>query len=782
MAEASAEWRMRRAGSKSLGILWDFVMIPAGDNGEGPNHRFKCCLCGMELGMRSSTLMAEHFLDSRGKTACTADGHVLDQVRTKLSKEREDKASGKLKKNEVATRFQSTLSSIASDAKNRTIESVTVKGQAATAVSAMATCIFALGLPVSIVEKPAFRTMINAVISGARQGEVLSNRCFSRDAIVAQINPVQEAIEARIKKVLSPSARLFGFELSVDGYSSKGAPKHNKIVSTPGGQILLDVEDSSGVSPNAAYIGDVVIRGLKKAVELFHSDEPRPSQVRDFTTIEDIAEGPSTVRTEAAERLAHESDPASSKSHDDLAGFDAVAQKFVWVTMDGARVNLSSMPRVLEVFPETLYGTCLSHSFNLVLKDISSLSFSAPVLSGLRLIHQVFRNQDIPHNLFKKFSDKEILQFPLTRFGYFVIALRRLVDLKECLQMTVGCDEFVEYSRNVKPAEKRALLQKVKKLIVGEGEFTMFWNDALLLLSVMTPFLRLVREADRAIPGFICFAHFLFIKASNAALSALKLEGIRQEQSERANGLSMQVRSILEKRKDYSFNDLHLMARWFNPALFDENEAFFKQARHIVDRVIAAKFPKYETSFKVDLISFCSRLSSLPWDGAKRIPPHMWWQVAAGSLPFLASFACRLTSATGVASITERNWSALDIILQKRRMRTTEENSSKLVYAFFNLPMLDREIPQVPIQEWKDMYTEAEDEDEPELAKSKDWATQQLQIDEANEEVGLISVEAELCPIDYDERSESDATVDTAADTSFLISESSGKRSRPASS
>ena len=463
----------------------------------------------------------------------------------------------------------------------------------------------------------------------------------------------------------------------------------------------------------------------------------------------------------------------------DKLAYETTVKKLVWVTMDGARVNASSMSRVLEVFPETLYGTCLSHSFNLVLKDIASLAFSSPVLDGLRLIHQVFRNHDIPHHLFRKVSDKEILQFPLTRFGFFVLALRRLVDSKECLQLTVGCDEFVEYTRNVKPLEKRVLLQKVKRLIVGEGEFTMFWNDSMLLLAVMTPFLRLVREADRAIPGFICFAHYLYAKASSLALSALRLEGIRQEQSERANSLHSQVSLVLDKRLSYTFKDLHMVARWLNPALFEENEVLFQTGRHYIDRTISSFLPKFDTAIKLDLVSFCSRASCLPWDGAVTTPPHMWWQVAAGSLPFLSSFACRLTSATGVASITERSWSALDIILQKRRMRTTEENASKLVYAFFNLPMLDRDMPIAPISEWKALFSESDEEPDVRLEKSKEWAMQQLQIDLENEEVGLMSVADALSSVEVGEIVDrSSSVVGTDPDASSIL-ESTAKRPRP---
>ncbi len=54
---------------------------------------------------------------------------------------------------------------------------------------------------------------------------------------------------------------------------------------------------------------------------------------------------------------------------------------------------------------------------------------------------------------------------------------------------------------------------------------------------------------------------------------------------------------------------------------------------------------------------------------AKAMMPHKWWAALGESMPALRKFALAVTSQVTTASACERNWSAYEHVVSKKRNR-----------------------------------------------------------------------------------------------------------------
>jgi len=612
-----------------------------------------------------------------------------------------------------------------------------------------ATYFLSLGLPSSLVEDPIFQALLKHVIGGARAGIIKDSFSMSRYELQeVHLEHVFNTIQSLFNERFFSTSMTYGFEISIDGYSTKSNPKHNAIVSTESCQFLLYVTDSHGVYKDQHHISSIVIANLDRVMQLQSATSgPVRSGGATSETIDvdesDVLGAFSSVgllhpvaSSEPIDAASDSPDVANVVSHD----FSRRLRGLCWVVMDGARVNLAAMDTVRLKYPHVMFGICLTHSLALLIKDIGSLSFFDKVQDVARQIIHVFRRFDIPKSLLEKVNKLVVLNFPVTRFAYFYIILERICTLRGALEEVMRSDSYGEFVKRQRTVSKRSTLLTMKDAILGLGSYASFWADCELFLEAVKPITILLRLSDQARPGFVSFAQFLFKRVVLKVIEGLKGAGARQSRVEYTSEVVLKVQELLIKREKYTFNVWHLVARALNPAIPQANQQTQLKNRFLLQNVLGEVFQTSRIQLDSELARYFARDPALSWQEASVYPPHKWWGAHSRELPLLASIAARVTSGTGVAVLTERNWSAYDFILQSRRQRLESERAFKLVSVFFNFPLLSREVSGATSDNTLSAFDEAHTEVDL-LSQTEAWAVQRRQAEivdgpEQLEEVG----------------------------------------------
>ena len=112
----------------------------------------------------------------------------------------------------------------------------------------VAAFVFALGLPLSIVEHHSFREMTKALISGGIGKSLTSSWSMSKDDLTRNhLNPMYSKMKRELIGKFRVAASLSSFELALDGFSTRVDPRHNAIVSCESYQYVADIADSHGL-------------------------------------------------------------------------------------------------------------------------------------------------------------------------------------------------------------------------------------------------------------------------------------------------------------------------------------------------------------------------------------------------------------------------------------------------------------------------------------------------------------------------------------------------------
>ena len=77
------------------------------------------------------------------------------------------------------------------------------------------------------------------------------------------------------------------------------------------------------------------------------------------------------------------------------------------------------------------------------------------------------------------------------------------------------------------------------------------------------------------------------------------------------------------------------------------------------------------------------------WETAKSNEAWKWWSMYGYKAPVLQGLAMKVLSQTTSASACERNWSAYNNILSKKRNRLGDDRCKDLVYVFTNQRLFD---------------------------------------------------------------------------------------------
>ena len=112
----------------------------------------------------------------------------------------------------------------------------------------------------------------------------------------------------------------------------------------------------------------------------------------------------------------------------------------------------------------------------------------------------------------------------------------------------------------------------------------------------------------------------------------------------------------------YSREVLAVLNRYLNPDLTAEGEEAVEKAM--------AEYAMFHAGTGVHPVAL---------KAAKDMMPHVWWRTWGDVFPTLQGVACMLLSKQPSASPCERNWSALDVVLNKRHCSMLSTTLSKLL-------------------------------------------------------------------------------------------------------
>ncbi|KAL0252030.1 hypothetical protein GEMRC1_001242 [Eukaryota sp. GEM-RC1] len=458
------------------------------------------------------------------------------------------------------------------------------------------------------------------------------------------------------KKVL-PNLARYSFELSIDGYSTKGDPRHNVIVMSNGIAFALASVPTAGESADANHMGSI----MKSAIHKVASMETKHQIVEDFT---------------------------SKPSEKTLADLNELCFKITWITLDGAYVNHAAVKKIVtDLDCITLSSKCSLHSLNLLLKDFLKVDWVEELIAPTKLLLRTFKNNSQISQGLKDLGGYKLKSYPVTRIAYFLITLKRILENRKYMIQVVQLQLFENKIRNTRNLPKRSQFLESKSLVMDNE---LFWHNCEVFVAICSPILALIRMADKCSSGFVSFIHF-GMGVVRGLIKRIHRSVNQQISVEELDARIEVMDTLYLKRLDYVFNDSLLIARLLNPALRKYNSNFVNDPELM--RPLKEFFKKFGTFSKTlsdefDLFS----IEDVFEEESFVKPPHQWWYSnGVDEYPTLSLVARRVTQASSSASITEQYWSALDFQLTDRRMSLTESNLELIMNVYFNTTLLSRE-------------------------------------------------------------------------------------------
>ncbi|KAL0249232.1 hypothetical protein GEMRC1_004465 [Eukaryota sp. GEM-RC1] len=281
-----------------------------------------------------------------------------------------------------------------------------------------ATAVAANGLPHQLVDDQYFRKALKTFATAHRQRQVPKDylgptrRKLSSDYLPA----IADKVSALVRDKFLPSLLAYGAEISVDGYSTKTSPIHNIIVSRNGNSFYLGFIPLEGDTANAEHIAKVLDRAvylLQTMISIYSTDPHLRPEI--------------------------------------LTG----SPNLYMLALDGASVNSSAkdlfhseVQNDAPLKPLFLLSHCFSHSLNLLLNDLNSEPWIQRIVSMVKVLLSVFKNQSRPAAWLKEAGGKVLRSYPVTRFCYVVLLVETILWNRKCLLKVVDKQEFISGIRN----------------------------------------------------------------------------------------------------------------------------------------------------------------------------------------------------------------------------------------------------------------------------------------------------------------------------------------------
>ena len=356
------------------------------------------------------------------------------------------------------------------------------------------------------------------------------------------------------------------------------------------------------------------------------------------------------------------------------------------VAVDGG--NRTSLPLIEEKCPWVSGSICTSHWCDLILQDVGDPDHSkvwSPKFDWIqeevrkwdKMVSYV-RNHTKLLDMFRGFSDLELLKHCETRFATKFLSGARLCRVKSRMQQMVTSDKFQTWVDSLKKQEERETGKVFKEQVLDDVGY---WYRSLFIIEMYGPVFGLLKacDMDEATLGVVYerMAHAV------STIDELPTDAWFTEQRKE------DALDHLEWRWSYLHCPAHSAAFCVNPFFHDEtvsNDAeLMSNLESCALKMMASEeecltlMEQYD-HWKDAQITGLAKIAL----EKKRVSPHKWWKQYGSKWPVLQSFACRILAQRSSATACERNWSGYDYIWSKKRNRLDSVRAGKLVYVFMN--------------------------------------------------------------------------------------------------
>ncbi|VVB10246.1 unnamed protein product [Arabis nemorensis] len=167
---------------------------------------------------------------------------------------------------------------------------------------------------------------------------------------------------------------------------------------------------------------------------------------------------------------------------------DIGAGKVVQVVTDNATNNVAAAKLLKKKRPNIFWTGCAAHTLDLMLEGVSKLPWFAKVINQAKsLTIFIYAHHKTLFMMRKYKNNKDIVRPGATRFATCFLTLQSLYDKKAQLKSMFGSDEWHE-CKHSKCVKGKTASDTVMSYA--------FWNNALVVLKVFTPLVKVLRLAD----------------------------------------------------------------------------------------------------------------------------------------------------------------------------------------------------------------------------------------------------------------------------------------------
>ncbi|XP_077228414.1 uncharacterized protein LOC143861373 [Tasmannia lanceolata] len=168
----------------------------------------------------------------------------------------------------------------------------------------------------------------------------------------------------------------------------------------------------------------------------------------------------------------------------------------VQVLTDNAANCKLAGTEVNKVYPHIFWSPCVVHILNLLFKDLTKhkhLGWIGETYHSCKDVVKYITNHSQALAIFRSNSKFELLKVAKTRFATHYTTLKRLLDVREALQMTVLTDAWKDW-----------LNACTDKVMIERGEMTTtcvvsdeFWTNIKLALLITKPVYKMIKFTDQ---------------------------------------------------------------------------------------------------------------------------------------------------------------------------------------------------------------------------------------------------------------------------------------------
>eukprot|EP00253_Pinus_taeda_P012588 PITA_12588 len=354
----------------------------------------------------------------------------------------------------------------------------------------------------------------------------------------------------------------------------------------------------------------------------------------------------------------------------------------VQIIIDNA-ANYVAVGRLLcAKYPTIFWTPCAAHCIDLILEDIGKLEWVQDVVQEHKQITKYIYNHAWMLNLMREFTQGELNRPVVTQFATNFLSLQSHLYEYQALRRMFCSHQWVFWKDSTKPK-----VLSVKAFVLGDS----LWDKVTEIVSFTEPFAKVLRLMDGEKPA-MGYIHEDKDKAKEAIKTFYKGNESKY----------LPIWQIIDSGRDRQLHSpLHAAGAYLNLNLFYNEGSSIQRNPKVMRGVmicIEKMFPDQDIQDKINIQRdmykeasgmFGFRSSQCLKD--KKMPSH-WWIDYGTEAPQLQEFAIRVLSQPWSVSSCEINWSVFQHIHSKKRNRLEHERLEKLVFIYYNLLTLAKQV------------------------------------------------------------------------------------------